>query len=113
MKRGEVWEVRLDPIQGSEMKKNRPFVIVSNDLMGRLPLKIVVPLTAWKAGFQNAPWHIYVKKAAENGLSKTSSADTYQVRSILESRLIRKLGSLLPEEMEKINQGLSISLSLE
>ena len=55
MKRGEVWEVRLDPIQGSEMKKNRPFVIVSNDLMGRLPLKIVVPLTAWKAGFQNAP----------------------------------------------------------
>jgi len=113
MKRGEVWEVRLDPTLGSEMKKDRPCVIVSSDLMGRLPLKIVVPLTTWKSSFNSAPWHVFVKKAAENGLSKTSSADTFQVRSISESRLIRKLGFLLPEDMELINQGLSISLSLD
>ena len=113
MKKGEVWEVRLDPTRGSEMKKNRPCVIVSNDLMGRLPLRIVVPLTSWKSEFKNAPWHVYVKNTAENGLSKSSSADTFQVRSISENRLVRKLGTLIPEEIEKINQGLSISLSLD
>ena len=113
MRRGEVWEVRLDPTQGSEIKKIRPCVIVSNDLMGRLSLKIVVPLTTWKSSFKNAPWHVFVEKTAENGLSKSSSADTFQVRSISESRLVKKLGTLVPKEMEKINQGLSISLSLD
>ena len=113
MNRGEVWTIQLDPTRGSEMKKIRPCVIVSNDLMGRLPLKIVVPLTTWKSSFKNAPWHVLINKTVENGLSKTSSADTFQVRSISESRLIKKIGSLLPDEMERINQGLAISLSLD
>lgn len=45
MKRGEVWQVNLDPTIGAEIKKNRPCVIVNRDALARLPLKIVVPLT--------------------------------------------------------------------
>jgi len=96
MKRGEVWEVNLDPTIGAEIKKSRPCVIVGNDIMGRLPLKIVVPLTGWRDSFSNAPWHVRVDPSAENGLSKTSSADTFQVRSISDQRLVRKLGFLSP-----------------
>ncbi len=45
MKQGEFWSVNLDPTVGSEIRKTRPVIIVSDDAVGRLPLKIIVPLT--------------------------------------------------------------------
>ena len=112
MKRGEVWLINLDPTLGSEIRKTRPGVIVSNDLMGRLPLKIIVPLTEWRTGFEIADWQIQIQKTAENGLDKTSSADTYQVRSLSDQRLVRRLGVLEPADLERINRGLEICLAL-
>ncbi|WP_265289071.1 type II toxin-antitoxin system PemK/MazF family toxin [Verminephrobacter eiseniae] len=47
MKRGEVWWVEFDPSVGSEIRKRRPAVIVSNDAANRhLARVIVVPLTS-------------------------------------------------------------------
>ena len=45
MKQGEIWLVNLDPTVGSEINKARPAVIVNDDALGRLPLKVVVPFT--------------------------------------------------------------------
>jgi mRNA interferase MazF len=56
---------------------------------------------------------VYIKVTAESGLLKPSSADTFQVRSISKKRLVKKLGTLSPAVMEKTNQGLTISLSLD
>lgn len=112
MRRGEVWEVNLDPTIGAEIKKARPGVIVSRDALARLPLKIIVPLTEWKEGFARAPWHILIEATPQNGLSKKTSADTYQVRSISEERLITRLGELSDQIMEEINKGLVLSLAL-
>jgi mRNA-degrading endonuclease toxin of MazEF toxin-antitoxin module len=53
------------------------------------------------------------RSAPENGLSKKSSADTSQVRSISQERLIRQLGVLSPPVMRKIGAGLALSLALE
>jgi mRNA interferase MazF len=113
MKRGEVWEVNLDPSIGAEIKKIRPCVIVNRDALARLPLKIVVPLTEWNEKFVRAPWHVLVEATPQNGLSKNSSADTFQVRSISETRLIRRLGEISDQVMGEINKGLSISLALD
>jgi mRNA interferase MazF len=41
MKQGEIWQVNLDPTLGSEMKKSRPYVILNNDMVGKLALKII------------------------------------------------------------------------
>ena len=112
MNRGEVWEVNLNPTMGAEIKKIRPCVIVSRDALARLPLKIIVPLTEWDPRFQTAAWHIPVEATPQNGLSKKSSADTYQVRSISENRLIRRLGVLPAPVMDKIGDGLALSLAL-
>ena len=47
MKRGEVWWVEFDPAVGSEIRKRRPAVIVSNDAANRnLARVVVVPLTS-------------------------------------------------------------------
>jgi mRNA interferase MazF len=46
-KRGEVWTVRFDPAVGAEIQKVRPAVVIGVDSVGRLPLKIVVPITDW------------------------------------------------------------------
>lgn len=45
MRRGEVWLVRLDPKVGAEIGKTRPDAIVSDDEVGVLPLKVIVPIT--------------------------------------------------------------------
>lgn len=41
MKQGEIWLINLDPTLGAEIKKTRPAVIVNDDTLGRLPLKII------------------------------------------------------------------------
>jgi mRNA interferase MazF len=45
MKQSEVWLINLDPTIGAEIEKTRPAIIVNDDSLGKLPLKIIVPLT--------------------------------------------------------------------
>jgi mRNA interferase MazF len=112
IKRGEVWKVRLNPTEGSEINKERPCVVVNNDTIGILPLKIIVPVTEWKERYSVAPWMIPLEVTAVNGLSKKSSADTFQVRSISEERFIEKLGEVSRQDLQSIEAGLAICLDL-
>ena len=62
MRRGEVWFINLDPTIGAELKKTRPAVIVNDDAVGLLPLKVIVPLTAWKEHYRQAPgWCVSIR----------------------------------------------------
>ena len=47
-RRGEIWMVDLEPVRGSELQKIRPCVVVSSDGLGKLPVKLVAPITEWK-----------------------------------------------------------------
>lgn len=104
MKRGEIWLVNLDPTIGSEIKKTRPAIIINSDLVGILPLKVVVPLTDWKDRYTSASWMVKIEPDNENGLSKPSAADALQIRSVSEKRLVKKLGALPPLQMVQIVQ---------
>jgi len=53
-----VWLIDFDPAVGSEIRKVRPAVVVSLDAIGRLPLRLVVPVTDWKpqyASYRGSP----------------------------------------------------------
>ncbi len=50
-KRGEIWLVNLDPTVGAEIQKTRPAIVISSDYIGKLPLKLMVPITDWKDSF--------------------------------------------------------------
>jgi mRNA interferase MazF len=58
--RGEVWRIRFDPAEGDEIKKVRTAVVVSENAVGRLRLKIVVPITEWKPRYANFPWFVHL-----------------------------------------------------
>jgi mRNA interferase MazF len=104
MLRGEIWLVNLDPTIGSEIKKTRPAVIVSSDLVGILPLKVIVPLTEWKDRYTNALWMVRIDPDDKNGLSKSSAADGLQIRSVSTERLVKKLGTITPFKIAQVVQ---------
>lgn len=108
MKRGETCLVNLDPSVGAEIKKQRPAIIVSIDQLGKLPLKIIVPLTDWKSRYEIAPWMVKIHLTPQNGLSKASAADCFQVRSISELRLIKRNGVIHSENVHEISQARSL-----
>lgn len=113
MHRGEVWLINLEPTIGAELKKTRPAVIVNDDAIGLLPLKVIVPITAWKDHYRQAPWMVRIEPRPANGLEKTSAADAFQVRSLSQERLVRRLGKLTAAEMKSIAFALSLVLSIE
>ena len=87
-KRYDVQWVTLDPGRGSELRKTRPAVIVSLDVLNRaLETVVVCPLTtqlhpAWRS-------RISVKIAG-----KAAEIAVDQIRAISKSRLGRKIGGL-------------------
>jgi mRNA interferase MazF len=113
MKQGEIWPINLDPTIGAEIKKTRPAIIVNDNALGKLPLKIIVPLTDWKDRFEIAPWMVKLEPDQDNGLTKTSSADCFQVRSISHKRIVKKIGSISFDILEEIKVGLSNVLSID
>lgn len=104
--------INLDPTIGSEIKKTRPAVIVSENAIGLLPLKVVVPITDWKSRFATAPWMVRLEADRRNGLKKTSAADAFQVRSVSQLRFVSRQGILSPEAMAEISRALSIVLDI-
>jgi mRNA interferase MazF len=112
MNRGEVWLINLDPTLGAEIKKTRPAVIVSDDAIGTLPLRVIVPVTEWKERYAAAPWMVRLSPSAMNGLDKPSAADTFQVRSLSTQRFVRRIGSMTNAEMMAISRALAIALRI-
>ena len=100
--RGGIWLVNFDPTVGTEIQKTRPAVVMSSDAVGRLPIKLVAPLTDWKEYFAPNIWHVRIDPDPSNGLTKVSAVDTLQLRGMDRQRFIRKLGDVTPAIMEAI-----------
>jgi mRNA interferase MazF len=113
MKQGEIWLINLDPTIGAEIKKTRPAVIVNDDSFGKLPLRVIVPITDWKDRYEIAPWMIKIESNSPNGLLKDSSADCFQVRSVSYERFVKKIGCISDVLMDEIKIGLSKVLSID
>ena len=112
MKQGEIWLINLDPTVGAEIRKIRPAIIVNDNALGILPLKIIVPVTDWKAKYEIAPWMVKIIPDAENKLLKESSADCFQVRSVSQDRFISKIGKISDSVSDDIKSGLARILSI-
>jgi mRNA interferase MazF len=112
MKQNDIWLIDLDPTKGAEIQKKRPAIIVNDNALGKLPLKVIVPITDWKDRYDIAPWMVKIEPDTINGLSKTSAADCFQVRSLSQERLIKKIGSIDNSTLADIKQALKKVFSM-
>ena len=106
MKRGEVWWIEFDPSVGSEIRKKRPAVIVSNNAANRnLARVVVVPLTS-KTGRQ------YPGEAVVTVGGQSSKAMADQIMAADKSRLKDQLGELSKADMLKVENAIKVHLAL-
>jgi mRNA interferase MazF len=112
MRRGEIWLINLDPTVGAEIRKTRPAVIVNDDAVGILPLKVIVPVTDWKDRYAVAPWLVRLDPNSDNGLTKPSAADAFQVRAVAQQRFVQRLGSLPDNQLRQITTALATVLKI-
>jgi mRNA interferase MazF len=110
--RGEVWWIRFDPAEGDEIRKVRTAVVMSENAIGRLRLKIVVPITEWKPRYAAYPWFVPLAPTPTNGLTKDSGADAFQVKSVSETRFLNRLGELLPAQLDDIAAAIAVCVGV-
>ena len=84
--RFQVWLVKLNPTQGTEISKTRPCVVISPNEMAGLSTALVAPLTT--KGFK-LPCRIRCNFEGKNGLILLD-----QIRAVDKSRLVKKLGNI-------------------
>ncbi len=108
--RGEVYYVDLEPTKGSEMQKNRPCVVVSNNAINfNASVIVICPIT--DSYGKNSPIHILIPEK-EGGLIKPSIVHCGQVRAIDKSRLGNKSGDLSEETMNEVTVGIAYAMDI-
>jgi len=112
VERGEVYLVRFDPVEGSEVGKTRPALIIQNDIANRTsPVTIVAAISS-----QFNPSHLYptevLIKAGEAGLTMDSVALFNQIRTLDKARLLSLLGKIEAQTMLEVERAIKISLGL-
>ena len=113
MRRGEVYDARLDPVEGSEQRGSRPVVIVSRDSINEFsPIVSAAPCTTYREGRRIYPSQILVK-APDGGLDVDSVILGEQVRVLDKKRLMRRRGELAPATVDRLNEALRIALALD
>ena len=111
LERGSVVRVRFDPSEGSEIRKTRPAVIVSNNAACRFDAVVqVVPITR----LPERPLRHYesLVSSERSGLKRPSRLVANQIRTVTKRRVGRVLGRISDEEERALNQALSIQLAL-
>jgi mRNA interferase MazF len=115
MLRGDIWQVDLDPAQGSEANKQRPAVVVSNDRANAAATRLrrgvitVVPVTSNVAKIY--PFQVFLS-AATTGLTVDSKAQAEQIRSVALERLRRRVGRVSAAQLAELDQALRLHLEL-
>jgi mRNA interferase MazF len=106
-RRGDVYWVTLDPVVGTEIRKTRPAVIVSNDSCNRYGTRVVVlPITSNVASLFPGEAMVAVKEKPGRALGD-------QIRSIDKARLKARAGAATADEMARIDEALAITLALQ
>ena len=111
-RRGEIYLAALDPTLGREIKKTRPALVIQNDTSNRFSaMTIIAPITS-TVRFPLNPVHVLLPAAQATGLAVTSVALLNQIRSVDRLRLVKRLGRVDDQTMERVDQAIQISLGL-
>jgi mRNA interferase MazF len=111
-RRGEIYLVEFDPARGHEIKKTRPALVIQNDIGNRYsPVTIVAAITS-KLSPVPYPVDVTVTPTKGNGLAVQSAIQLGQIRSVDKGRLVKRMGTLEPAAMRRVDEAIKISLGL-
>ncbi len=106
MNRGEVWWVHFGSAQGGEIQKQRPAIIVSNDIANKHLNRVqVVPLTSQTQKLYPSEAYVTVKR-------KKHKAMADQLTTAAKRRLQNKIGRLDPEDLDAVERAIKVQLGL-
>src|SRR5579859_3677933 len=113
IQRGDIWIVRFDPSEGDEIRKVRPAVVTTALSAGRIALHIVVPITGWQPQFEKYSFVVRLTPTPENGLTKDSAANAFQVKSLSTGRFQVRLGSITSEQLAEIAASIALCVGYQ
>ncbi len=113
MNQYEIWIADLNPQIGTEAGKSRPVLIVQTNLLNKIqhPSTIVCPITTNVLDDSDI-LRVHLKKGMAN-LHENCDIMIDQIRAIDNKRLIKKVGNLPTDLIEKIKENISIIIDLE
>lgn len=106
MRRGEIWWVNFDPSIGGEIQKQRPAVIVSNDVSNKYLNRVQVVQVTSKVD-KLYPSEAYITVAGKQG---KAMAD--QLATASKQRLFKTIGRVSEAEIQEIEKAIRIQLGL-
>lgn len=96
--RYSIYLANLAPTIGSEIRKTRPVVVISDDMMNKfLETAVVCPLTTKL----HPQWRSRIQIACAG---QPSEIEVDQIRTISKQRFIKKMDKLSPEESGLLRQ---------
>lgn len=111
MKRGEIYFASLNPTVGTEIKKKRPVLIVSNNANNNVAdTMTVLPITSnIKKVF---PFEVLLE-TKYTGLAKQSKAQCNQIRTISKLRISGNVVGFINDElMQQVEHAIKLHLDL-
>jgi mRNA interferase MazF len=109
----EIWIADLNPQTGTEPGKTRPVLVVQTNLLNKIPhpSTIICPITT-NVKMNSEILRVHLKKGIANVIENCDIMID-QIRAIDNKRLVKKVG-LLPENLiEKVKENISIVIDLD
>lgn len=112
IERGDIVLANLEPVMGSEQGKIRPCLVIQNNVGNQFSSTTIVAIITSKISIKIHRMEV-TASAEELQLQKPGTIKCDQIRTIsVPDRIIKKLGKINPQTMQKVDQALKISLAL-
>lgn len=113
IKQFEVWIADLNPQVGTEPGKVRPVMVLQTNLLNKVshPSTIICPITT-NVIKGSEILRVHLKRGTAN-LTENCDLLIDQIRSIDNKRLVKKLGDLPQEIIQKVKENVLIVLDLD
>ena len=109
-KRGEIWQVSLEPVEGHEIGKTRPALVISNDKNNEYSSTVtLIPITATIEKIY--PFEVFIS-GEDSGLPLDSKIKCNQIRTVDKLRLLKPVGGISTEIIKKVEEALLIHIGI-
>ena len=109
---GTIWLINFEPSVGSEIKKVRPSLIISQTGFSLKRQKITVISLTSQTKSPSGAARVFVPKSSQNGLTKNSELAVIEPTTFDKKRLIKYIGYLEEHLLQEVKHKLAIYLDI-